>query len=268
LFNPSQNLNVAYQIWAPPKDPHANAGEQLDDEYALGDPAVVNHVSVIKDAVDMGAFTASGVLVNGKKIPLADESEGNYLFTVSVSHPGSPQKAHSELSFQILSETPASSPLDVDEPAIDADEANGVLNQQRALCYLSQGLTNDARFWFRLALHKDHGNEIARANLVDAYYTLKAYTAVVSLLDDAGVTANTDSETLVKIAESLLKTENNSRALSFLQDAIRSRPEDGPLYLALADCYHQMGNAQKEKEMLSKSQSLLKAAPFAPPSSK
>jgi GWxTD domain-containing protein len=268
LFNPSQYLNVAYQIWAPPKDPHANAGEQLDVEYALGDPAVVNHVTVIKDAVDMGAFTASGVLVNGKKIPLANESEGNYLFTVSVSHPGSPQKAHSELSFQILSEVSASSPLDVDEPAIDADEANGVLNQQRALCYLAQGLTNDARFWFRLALHKDHANEIARANLVDAYYTLKGYTAVVSLLDDAGVTANTDSGTLVKIAESLLKTENNPRALAFLQDAIRSRPQDGPLYLALADCYHQMGNAQKEKEMLSKSQSLLKAEPSAPPSSK
>jgi GWxTD domain-containing protein len=92
FFNQSQDLNVAYQIWAPPKDPHANAGEQLDVEYALGDPAVVKHVTVIKDAVDMGSFTASGVLVNGKKIPLANESEGNYLFTVSVSHPGSPQR--------------------------------------------------------------------------------------------------------------------------------------------------------------------------------
>ena len=264
-FTQSENLNVAYQIWAPPKDPHANAGEKLDVEYALGDPAVVKHVTVIKDAVDMGSFTPSGVLVNGKKIPLADQSEGNYLFTVSVSHAGSPQKAHSELAFQILSETPGASPLDVDEPAIDADEAKGVLDQERALCYAAQGLTNDARIWFRIALHKDHGNEIARAQLVDAYYTLKAYSAVVSLLDDAGITTNTDSDTLVKVAESLLSTGNSSRALSILQDAIKLRPQDGPLYLALADYYHQAGNAQKEKEMLSKGQSLFKASPSTPP---
>ncbi len=264
FFNQSQDLKVAYQIWAPPKDPHGNAGEQLDVEYALGDPAVVKHVTVIKDAVDMGAFTATGVLVNGKKIPLADQSEGNYLFTVSVSHPGNPRMAHSELSFQILGDVPAISPLDVDEPAIEADEAKGVLDQQRALCYLAQGLANDARFWFRRALQKDHGNEVARAHLVDAYYTLKAYSAVASLLDDAGVTGDTDSETLVKISESLLKTGNNARALSFLQDAIRSHPQDGALYLGLADYYHQNGDGQKEKEALSKGQSLLKADPPAP----
>jgi GWxTD domain-containing protein len=268
FFNQSQNLNVAYQIWAPPKDPHANVGEQLEVEYALGDPAVVKHVTVIKDAVDMGSFTPSGVLVNGKKIPLADEPEGNYLFTVSVSHPGSPQKAHSELSFQILGDVPSISPLDVDEPAIEADEARGILDQQRALCYLSQGLTNEARSWFRRALQMDHGNEIARAHLVDAYYTLKAYPAVVSLLDDAGITPETDLDTLVKIAESLLKTGNNPKALSFLQDAIRTHPQDGPLYMALADCYHQMGNAQKEQEMLGKGQALLKAGPSAPSTSR
>lgn len=268
FFNQTQDLNVAYQIWAPPKDPHANAGEQLEVEYALGDPAVVKHVTVIKDAVDMGAFTASGVLVNGKKIPLSDESEGNYLFTVSVNHPGSPERAHSELSFQILRDVSASFPVDVDEPGIDADEAKGVLDQQRALCYLAQGLANEARSWFRLALHKDHGNEIARSHLVDAYYALKAYPAVVSLLDDAGVTADTNSDTLVKIGESLLNTGNTSKAISFLQDKIRSHPLDGPLYVALADCYRQIGDTQKEQEMLSKGQSFLKEQPSASPASR
>jgi GWxTD domain-containing protein len=266
FFNQSQDLNVAYQIWAPPKDPHANAGEKLDVEYALGDPAVVQHVIVIKDSVDMGSFTPTGVLVNGKKIPLADQSLGNYLFTVSVAHPGSPMKAHSALSFQILGDVAANSPFDVDEPAIDADNSKGVLDEQRALCYLAQGLTNDARSWFRIALHKNHENETARTHLVDAYYTLKAYSAVVSLLDDAGVTTSTDSETIVKIAESLLTTGDTARTLSFLQDAIQTRPQDGPLYLALADCYRQMGNAKKEKEMLSKGQSLLKTEPSALPS--
>jgi GWxTD domain-containing protein len=267
FFNPSQNLNVAYQIWAPPKDPQKNAGEQLDVEYALGDPSVVGHVTVIKDAVDMGSFTPAGVLVNGKKIPLSHESDGNYLFTVSVSHSGSSQKTQSVMSFQILGDIPPVSSVDVDEPAIEVDEAKGVLDQQRALCYLAEGLTNDARYWFRLALRKDHGNENARAHLVDAYYSLHAYSAVVSLLDDAGVTAETDSDTLVKIGESLLKTGNTTKALSFLQDAIRSHRKDGRLYKALADCYHQMGDVQKEQETLSKGQSLLKTEPLASPAS-
>jgi len=264
-FTQSQDLNVAYQIWAAPKDPHANAGQQLNVEYAMGDPAIVRPVTVLKDTVDMGTFTPSGVLVNGKKIHLADQSEGNYLFTVSVSHTGSPQEAHSEFSFQILGDdVPTNSSVDVDEPGIDADQAKGVLDQQRALCYLEQGLANDARMWFRVALHKDHSNEVARAHLVGAYYSLNAYPAVVSLLDDAGITPDTDSETLVKIGESLLKAGNAPRAISFLQDAVKSYPQNGPLYMALADCYRQMGDAQKEQQMASKGQSLLKSVPSSP----
>jgi GWxTD domain-containing protein len=268
FFTLSQDLNIAYQIWAPPRDPKTSAGEQLEVEYALGDPAVAKHVTTIKDSVDMSSFTPSGVLVNGKKIPLADQAEGNYLFTVAVSHPGTAQKAQSQLAFQILGDVPANSALDFDEPDIDADDAKGVLDQQRALCYVAQGLTTDARYWFRLALHKDHGDEVARAHLVEAYYTLKAYSAVVSLLADAGVTADTDAETLVKIGESLLNTGDSSKAVSFLQDAIRSHPQDGPLYLALADCYRQTGDSQKAQEMLSKGQSLFKTEPTPPPASR
>ena len=265
FFNQSQDLNVAYQIWAPAGDPHTNAGQMLDVEYALGDPAVVKEVTTIKETADMGAFTPAGVLVNGKKISLAKQAEGNYLFTVSVSQPANGLKAHSEISFQILSDISANSPWDVDEPTIDADEAKGILDQQRALCYLAQGLTNEARGWFRVALHKDHGNEVARAHLVEAYYTLKDYSAVVSLYSDAGTTSSTDSQTLVRVAESFLKTGNTPKAVSILQDAIQFHPQDGPLYLSLADCYQQMGDAKKEQEMLRKGQALTKQEPAALP---
>jgi tetratricopeptide (TPR) repeat protein len=226
---------------------------------------VVKQVTTIEDTVDMGSFTPTGVLVNGKKIPLAKEPDGNYLFTVSVHHPGSTLQAHSELSFQILGDVPAISPWDVDEPAIDADESKGILDQQRALCYLAQGLSNEARVWFRAALRKDHGNNIARAHLVEAYYTVKDYSAVVSLYSDAGITADTDSQTIVRIAESFLKTGNTPKAVSILQDAVKSRPQDGSLYLSLSDCYQQMGDSQKEQEMLRKGQALLKAEPAVLP---
>jgi tetratricopeptide (TPR) repeat protein len=226
-------------------------------EYALGNSALTGAPTVLKDTLDMGEFTSSGVLVNGKKISLTDDPDGNYLLTVSVSHPGTLQKAYSRLSFQISNDVPTALPWDVDEPAIDTDQARGILDQQRALCYLAEGLPTEARLWFRLALSKDHGDDVARANLVQAYYRLKAYAAVVSLLNDVGVTDATDSGTLAQIAESLLKTGNSPKAVSLLQDAIRSRPEDGPLYLALADCYQQTGNHQAEMEMLRKGKSLL-----------
>lgn len=258
VFNPDQTLQVAYQVWAPPQDPRANAGQNLVVDYALGKPAVTEAATVLKDTVDMGAFTSSGTLVNGKKISLADKPDGDYLLTVSVSHSGTLQKAYAPLSFQILSDAPVASPWDVDEPAIDTDLTRGILDQQRALCYLAQGHLAEARPWFRLALSKDRGNDVARSHLVQAYFTLKAYPAVVSLFEDVGVTNDTDAATLAQIADSLLKTGSAAKAVSLLQDALRSRPEDGPLYLALADCYQQLGNHQEELEMLRKGRSLLK----------
>ncbi|MGH2508584.1 MAG: tetratricopeptide repeat protein, partial [Ktedonobacteraceae bacterium] len=86
---------------------------------------------------------------------------------------------------------------------------------------------------------------------------LKAYSAVVSLLNDAGITGDTDSTTVAQIAESLLRTGNTPKALSILQGRIRSRPQDGPLYLALADCYQQMGDSRQQSEMLRRARSLL-----------
>jgi GWxTD domain-containing protein len=257
LFNPDTYLNVAYQIWAPPKDPQQGAGQSLLVEYAFGEPAASNNTTVLKDTVDMGEFTSSGALVNGKKISLFGKPEGNYLLTVSVSHPGTPQKAYSSLSFQISGDVAAEPPWDVDAPEIDTDLAKGVFDLDRALCYLAQDNAGQARIWFRLALSKDHGDDIARAHLVQAYYTLNAYPAVVSLFNDAGVTDHTEPGTITQIAESFLKTGNTSKAVSLLQDAIRTSPEDGPLYLALADCYQQMGKQQEALEMVHKGQSLL-----------
>jgi GWxTD domain-containing protein len=262
FYNPSESMNVVYQIWATPANPRANAGQQLAVDYALGDPATLSRAPLaIKDAVDMGDFAPSGELVNGKKISLVGEPEGNYLFTVSVSHVGTAQKAQASLPLQILADVPTTTPWDVDEPGIDTDESLGILDQQRALCYLAQGQPNTARLWFRLALSKDHGDDLARAHLVQAYFDLQAYSAVVSLLNDAGITSDTDSATVAQIAESLLKTGDETKALTLLQGRLRSRPDDGTLYLALADYYQKTGNAHEQAEMLQRAKSLLNAPP-------
>jgi GWxTD domain-containing protein len=263
VFNQAQKLEVAYQIWASPHLAQAAAGQNITVQYALGKPALTGTATAFKDTVNVDEFTPSGSLVNGKKISLADKPEGNYILTVSVSGPGSSQKTFSTLGFQILNEALITSPWDVDEPGIDTDEAKGVLDQQRGLCYLAQGIPTEARLWFRLALGKNHDDDIARARLVQADYTLNAYSAVVSLFKDAGVTPSTDSATIVQISESLLKTGDTLKAASLLQDTIHFRPEDGSLYMALADTYQQMGNAQQALEMSRKGKILLKTDSLA-----
>ena len=256
VLNHTQDLQVAYQVWATRKNPQSGEPD-LSVQYTLGKPAVAGSATVIKDTISMDAFNASGSVLSGKKISLADLSAGNYIFTISVSHPGTPHKTYAQLSFQLLDDAPGNLPWDVDEPGAEDDRAKGVYDQQRALTYLADGHPDDARMWFRLALSKDHRDDIARSRLVDAYYTLNAYSAVVSLFNDAGVTGKTDSGTIVQIAESFLKTGDAPKSVSILEDAIRARPEDGPLYLALADSYQQMGKPQEAMEMSRKGKSLL-----------
>jgi len=259
-LNQSENLQFAYQIWAPSERPQ-DAGRELTVQYAIGKPAVTGTATVLKDTVDTTSFSSSGSLLNGKKIPLTDQAEGNYILTVAVTGAGASEKAHSSLPFQIMNDVPVASPWDHDEPEIDKDEAKGIFEQERALCYWAQANVADARRWFRLALSKDHSDDIARARLVQAYYTLNAYSAVVSLFDDAGITDNTDSGTIVQIAESFLKTGNTAKAVSLLEETIHSRPDDGPLYLALADSYQQMGNVAQAQEMSRKGRSLVNSTP-------
>lgn len=259
IFNQLQSLEIAYQIWAPPASSQADAGESLTAQYALGQPALSGTATVLKDTISADAFTASGSILNGKKFPLTDKADGNYLLTVSVTGANGQQKAHSTLPLRIANDVPLSVPWDIDEPDIASDEGKGVLDQQRALCYMADGDQTNARRWFRVALSKNRDDDIARARLVEAYYSLNAYSAVVSLLNDSGVTPATDSGTIVQIAESLRKTGSPEKAVSLLQDTIRSRPDEGPLYIALADSFQQMGNASEAQKMSQKGHSLMKA---------
>jgi tetratricopeptide (TPR) repeat protein len=113
-------------------------------------------------------------------------------------------------------------------------------------------------------LQLDHSNDIARARLVDAYFSKKDYAAVASLFSDAGVTDTTDSETLLRISASLEKRGNASQAISVLETALRSRPEEGPLYLALAQYYTEIGNVAKAADLMQKGKSLLSEGPVKP----
>src|SRR5439155_25299936 len=118
--------------------------------------------------------------------------------------------------------------------------------------------------WFRLAFPLNHSNDFTSALLVDVYYSRKEYAAVVSLFVDDGVTYATDSETLPRIATSLQKRGETSKAITVLESVLPSRSEEGPLYLALAQYYTEVGNPKKAADLSQKGKSLLAEAPSKP----
>jgi GWxTD domain-containing protein len=254
---PGTNLQVMYQIWAPPRDPHEYAGQSLQIDYALGRPAAAGSVTHVKDELGMEQFDVTGNIVTGKKLSLDQQAVGNYLLSLTVNRPGSNDRAFANAKFRILDANSGPAPWDVLEPGISQDAETGILDQQRGLCYLAEGQPDQARSWLRRSLQLNHGNDAARARLVDAYFARKDYAAVVSLYRDASVTDATDSETLLRIAASLEKTGTPKDAISLLEGALHQRPEEGPLYLALAVYYDEIGNAPKADELARKGKSYL-----------
>ena len=258
---PDTNLQVVYQIWAPPQDPRTRLGKKLEVQYDFGMPASPGSTSKVKDEIDMEQFDATGSLVTGKKLSLEKQSMGNYILNVSVSDPGTKRNGFATMNFRILDNSSLPAAWDVVEPGIAQDAEKGILDQQRGLSHLALGQVEEARVWFRRALQLDHSNDIARARLVDAYFSRKDYAAVVSLFSDAGVTEKTDSETLLRIATSFEKQGNTQQAISVLEAALQSRPEEGPLYLALAQYYGALGNSQKAAELATRGRSYLSPDP-------
>src|SRR5436309_6032723 len=246
------NLQVVYQIWAPASDPRENLGKKLDVEYAFGRPATPGSATKIKDEINREQFDAAGSLATGKKLSLEQQSSGSYILNVTVNNPENKLSGFATMSFKVLDAPSGPEPWDVLEPGIAQDAEKGILDQLRGLCYWALFKFDEARAWFRRALQLDHSNDVARARLVDAYFSKKDYAAVVSLFSDAGVTERTDSETLLRIATSLEKNDRIREAISVLETALPSRPEEGPLYLALAQYYGEIGDAQRAAELTQK----------------
>ena len=250
VLNPDVPLQVAYQIWAPPKDPRSYVGQKVHVDYVLGMPAAPGSTNTVQDEADMRQFDAGGSLVNGKRLDLEGRQNGNYLLTISLKNTASQQLGFTTLNFKVVDGTPTAAPWEVVEPTITKDMESGVFDQDRGLCYLAQGLLDEGRGWLRRALKTNHGNELARARLVQAYYSQKDYAAVTSLYRDSGITEGADAETYLRIATSLEKTGNLKEAIALAEAGIQSHPRDVPLYLGLADFYRQIGDTQKAEEMI------------------
>jgi hypothetical protein len=65
-------------------------------------------------------------------------------------------------------------------------------------------------------------------------------------------------EAILRAAESMAKTGDVPRAISFLESALTLGNTSGPLYLALANFYRDEGNIQKANQLESKGRALVK----------
>jgi predicted Zn-dependent protease len=121
---------------------------------------------------------------------------------------------------------------------------------------MAQGLSAEGRPWLRRALASDHSDELARARLVEAYFTQQDFKAVAALYQDTRVTDAADAQTLLRIATSLRKLGNQPEGLRLLQHGSEAHSGDPAMFVALADYYTQIGDSAKASAALQKSKSL------------
>jgi tetratricopeptide (TPR) repeat protein len=182
-------------------------------------------------------------------VPLLDQPSGNYLLTVSLKWPGLTERPFGTLSFKVFPGAASPEAWDVTDPDTLVDLQKGLSDEERGLCHVVQGQPVLSLVWFRRALEKDRGNEAARSNLVDYYFSQKDFLSVVKLFDDTGITDSTDPGTILKIADSFDKTGEPQKAISVVEAALPTRQENGPLLLALSGYYHKIGNDKKADEL-------------------
>lgn len=261
MLAPEEPMQVTYQIWAAPQDPANYGNQKMTVEYAVGRPAVAGATIKVTDDIAKGQFDPSGSMVSGKKLPLEGQPIGNYMLSISIDQPGAPQAGFSTLPFSVTPQAVTHDVWDLTDPALAKDSASGLLDRERALCLLSLGKQDESRAWFRRALARNHADEISKSRLVDAYYARKDYSSILSLYKDVGITDLSDTETILRIAESFGQSGAVREAISLLESALHSREENGPLYLALAGFYRKAGDVAKAAELEAKGKSRL-----APPS--
>jgi len=256
-FVPGQNINIFYQIWGPAADPKSYNGKSIQVSYGYGRLGSAGEAKTIQEQVDKQQFDQFGSLVSGKKISLTDAAPGNYRLVVSVADGDAP-KVYSSLAFRVYSMPNTAPPFDAYDPGLADDVIKGVPEFDRALTYMAHNDQDAALTWFKAALAKNSSNEVARSRLAELYFARQDYADVAALFARTPITAETDEEAILRAADSMAKTGDVPRAISFLENAVHLRSSSGPLYLALANYYRGAGNIQKANEMESRGRELVK----------
>lgn len=255
---PGQDLKFFYQVWQPPAGGQDATQEKFLADYAYGRPSLPGSAQVIHEELSKDQFDAYGSVINGKKIETTDLPPGSYRLMITLDNPRTQQKRFSALRFNIVSQDPsASDSWWIDDDGLADYNRSGQADFDRGLTYLVAGKQQTAANFFREALRKNPSHQRARARLIDQYFSQRDFAKVVELFSQTTVTAETDEETILTVADSLDKTGNPKDAVSLLESALNVKPPSGPLYLALASYYQHLGNAPKAEAMERKGRALM-----------
>lgn len=261
-LSPAASLQVFYQIWAGRGELFKPNTGDMEAHYAFGRPGAVGEAKVITDPVSPSQFDPTGTMLTGKRIPLGDWPQGNYLLTLSLNSPDGRQKASGTLVFHLVADPGTNPDWDVfDGEGISKDVRDGTSDYQRALCYQAFKDKDGAIQWFRNALAKNPRQEEARTSLVNIEFGRQNYAALAKLAHDVPITGDTDDETILRLAEALDKTGNTNGAIDLLQTAIKMKNPDGPIYLTLATYYRQIGDTRKGDDWEKKGREIVKKTP-------
>ena len=154
------------------------------------------------------------------------------------------------------------SPLDAWDAYDDLADyvKTGAAEYDRGLTYLLAGDASQAAQWFAKAVKRNPNNDLARARLADFYFSQRQFSKVVELYSQMVVTAETEEETILNVADSFDKIGNTKKAATVVESALAVKPSSGPLYLALSSYYQRLGDPQKAGELERKGRSLMTTA--------
>ncbi len=250
-----QPLRFFYQVWSSSSAATLRSAKKLNAEYVygrLGDPG---GAKTIRDEVPLNQLDAGGSIINGKQIPTEELQPGNYRLAVTLHDPENGAKSFATLNFAVNQTQAAAPSWDV----VSDQGDDGVADYRRALCYAAQGDKADSAKWLQSARTRNPGNELIRNKLIETYYDQHDFAKIVELYGSNGLTASTDEQTIIRIADSFEKSGDVQKAIGVMESAIHINAESGSMLLALADYYRKAGEAQKaaateqkRREMISK----------------
>jgi GWxTD domain-containing protein len=250
---PGQDLEFFYQLWSPPGDANVSQDGNLQVEYAYGRMGM-HDTQTIKEDLPRNQFDAYGALINGKKIPTSDLGPGGYRMAITVTDPATRKRSVASFQFRMVDSQPSSPIWDITDPQAAEDVQKGRREFQRALCYIFQGDQQQALTYLQKAYTKN-ADEETRDKLVDILYSRQAFAEVADFYSRGGVTAQTDEQTILEMAESLNRLGQVMKSIQLLESALPLR-QSSALYLSLARYYQVAGNAQKASEMEQKAKTI------------
>lgn len=258
IMSQGQPLTFFYQIWSPPRGGKPLGDAKLKVECAYGRMGAHDTKKVV-DEVDKNQFAPDGSMVNGKKLDTVDLDPGSYRLSVTVADPETHERAFATMAFRIVAGGGAAASWEVVDPDLLELAKKGVFDYERAQCYLSQGNTIAGATWLQSAFQKNPEDEGVRTKLVDSLFSKQDFKQVAAMYDRSAITAKTDEQTILRIAESFDKLGQPAKSVAVLESAVTLKPQSGPLYLSLAAYYQRLGNNQKATEMEQKGRTLVAA---------